>query len=71
MQTVQLVTNKKHMVTQILVGFSGGVNASEAQSTKTYELITANTAGSFIPTKKSLIKIKSAALIRQLGRARS
>jgi hypothetical protein len=56
------VTNKKHLVTRILVGFSGGVNAAEAQSTKTYELITANAAGAFVPTKKSLIKIKSAAL---------
>ena len=50
------------MVTQILVGFSGGVNATEAKSLKTYELITANKAGQFIPTKKNLVKIKSAAL---------
>ena len=62
MQSVKLVTNKKHLVTQILVGFSGGVNASEAKSTKTYELIAANKAGAFIATKKNLIKIKSAAL---------
>jgi hypothetical protein len=62
MQTVQLVTNKKHLVTQILVGFSGGVNATEAMSTNTYQLIKANAAGAFTPTKKSLIKIKSASL---------
>jgi hypothetical protein len=62
MQTVQLVTNKKHLVTQILVGFSGGVNATEAMSTQTYQLIKANAAGLFKPTKKTLIKIKSAAL---------
>jgi subtilisin-like proprotein convertase family protein len=62
MQSVQLVTNKKHLVTQILVGFSGGVNAAEAKSLKTYQLIAANAAGLFKPTKKALIKIKSAAL---------
>jgi subtilisin-like proprotein convertase family protein len=62
MQSVQLVTNKKHLITQILVGFSGGVNASQANSTTTYQLIAANKAGLFKPTKKSLIKIKSATL---------
>ena len=61
MQTVGLVTKKKH-VTQIVIGFSGAVNATEAQSTGTYELILANTAGLFVPTKKTLIKIKSARL---------
>ena len=62
MQGVQLVKNKKHLITQILVGFSGGVNAAEAKSLKTYQLITANAAGAFIAKKKTLIKIKSAAL---------
>ena len=62
MQSVQLVTNKKHLVTQIVVGFSGAVNAAEAKSTKTYQLITGSAAGLFKPTKKALIKIKSAAL---------
>jgi subtilisin-like proprotein convertase family protein len=62
LQNVVLVKNKKHLVTEILVGFSGGVNAAEADSTKTYELIAANKAGQFIATKKTLLKLKSAAL---------
>ena len=57
--SVRTVT-KKHLITEILVGFSGAVNASEAQTTSTYELIMANSAGLFVPTKKTLLKIKSA-----------
>jgi hypothetical protein len=60
MQSVQLVT-KKHLVSEILIGFSGAVNATEATSTAIYELIAANKAGLFLPTKKNLIKIRSAA----------
>ena len=30
MQSVELVTNKKHLVTQIMLGFSGALNAAEA-----------------------------------------
>ena len=57
--SVQTVT-KKHLITEILVGFSGAVNATEAQATSTYQLIMANSAGLFVPTKKTLVKIKSA-----------
>ena len=53
MQNVTLVTNKKHLVTQILVGFNGAVNASEAKSTKTYQLITANAAGAFLRRRRA------------------
>ncbi len=38
---VKLVLNKKHQMAEILVGFSGGVDASEADSTATYRLATA------------------------------
>ena len=51
---------KKHLIREILVGFSGAVNATEAQTKGTYELIMANSAGLFVPTKKTLVKIKSA-----------
>ncbi len=60
MQSVGLVTNKKHMVTQIVLGFSGALNAAEARALGTYELIAASKSGTFTPTKKNLIKIKSA-----------
>ena len=59
-ENVTVVKNKKHLITEILVGFSGAVNATEAQTTSTYELIMANSAGLFVPTKKTLVKIKSA-----------
>jgi len=60
MQSVGLVTNKKHMVTQIVIGFSGALNASEASTIGTYELIAASKSGLFQPTKKNLVRIKSA-----------
>jgi hypothetical protein len=44
---VQLEANKKHMVTQIIVDFSGAVNAAEADSVGTYRLATAGKKGSF------------------------
>ncbi len=60
MQSVGLVTNKKHQVTQIVIGFSGALNATEASTIGTYELIAASKSGSFVPKKKTLVKIKSA-----------
>jgi hypothetical protein len=62
LQNVTPVTNRKHLVTSILVGFSGGVNTAEAQSIKTYELIKATKAGLFKPTKANMVKIKSASV---------
>ena len=44
---VQVVRNKKHLVTGITVDFSGAVNASEADSEATYRLATAGKKGSF------------------------
>jgi len=53
--------NKKNQVTGIVIDFSGGVNAGEAQSTNTYELIAANKSGSFTGKGAKVIKINSAA----------
>jgi subtilisin-like proprotein convertase family protein len=61
LESVTTVTNKKHQVKQIQVGFSGALNSSEAASKAIYELIMANKKGVFLPAKKNLIKIKSAA----------
>jgi hypothetical protein len=47
-------------VTEILVGFSGAVNASEADSLGTYRLATAGRHGSFTAKNARIIKLKSA-----------
>jgi hypothetical protein len=60
MATVDPVTNKKHLVSQILVGFSGAVNAGEADSVATYRLATAGKKGSFTARNAQFIKLKSA-----------
>jgi hypothetical protein len=60
MTTVHTVTNKKHLVTQITVGFSGAVNAGEADSLATYRLATAGKKGSFTARNAKVIKLKSA-----------
>jgi hypothetical protein len=60
MQSVQLETNKKHQVTEIVIGLSGAVNAAEARSIATYELIAAGKGGSFTAKTAKAIKIKSA-----------
>jgi hypothetical protein len=56
------VQNKQHLVTQIVVTFSGAVNGSEADSAATYRLATAGKKGSFDAKNAGIIKIKSAAL---------
>ncbi|MFI5454955.1 MAG: RHS repeat-associated core domain-containing protein [Isosphaerales bacterium] len=60
MTTVRPVTNKKHLVTQISIGFSGAVNAGEADSPATYRLATAGKKGSFTAKNAQVIKLKSA-----------
>jgi hypothetical protein len=57
---VRLVTNKKHLVNEILVGFSGSVNSTEAQSTSIYRLTTAGKHGSFRARNARAIKLRSA-----------
>jgi plastocyanin len=57
---VQFVRNKRHLVTQITVDFSGAVNVSEADSVTTYRLATAGKKGSFDAKNARLFKLKSA-----------
>ena len=64
MTNVQLVLNKRHLVTQIVVTFSGAVNVTEADSVATYRLATAGKKGSFDAKNAGIIKLKSAALRR-------
>ena len=58
---VRNVTNKKHQVTQILVTFSGPVDAAEAQNPGIYRLATAGKKGSFTAKNAKLIALRSAA----------
>ena len=58
--SVQLVRNKRHLVTQILVSFSGAVNVTEANRVGTYRLATAGKKGSFDAKNAGIIKLKSA-----------
>src|SRR5262249_39225263 len=60
MTQVQRVLNKKHQVTRIVVGFSGAVNAGEADSLNSYRLATAGKKGSFTARNAKVIKLKSA-----------
>jgi hypothetical protein len=59
--SVQLETNKKHQVVGIVVDLSGAVNAAEAQSIATYELVAAGKGNSFTAKNAKMIRIKSAA----------
>jgi hypothetical protein len=59
MISVRLVTNQKHMVTRIIVGFSGDVNAGDATSLAAYRLATAGKNGSFTAKNSRAIKLKS------------
>jgi hypothetical protein len=56
---VQTVT-QRHRVTQILVTFSGGVNAGEADNLATYRLAIAGKKGSFTAKNAKVIPLKSA-----------
>ena len=57
---VQPVFNKKHLVTEILVTFSGAVDATEAQETGIYRLVTPGKHGSFTAKNAGSIKLRSA-----------
>jgi plastocyanin len=63
MTNVQLVLNKRHMVTQVLVSFTGAVNSAEADKVGTYRLATAGKKGSFDARNAGIIRLKSAALV--------
>ncbi len=57
---VQPLTNKRHQITEIIVSFSGGLNATEADSIGTYRLATPGKKGSFTARNAKAIKLKSA-----------
>ena len=54
------VKNKKHMVTEIVVDFSGPLNAAQADNLATYRLATANGKGSFTAKNSPVVKLRSA-----------
>jgi hypothetical protein len=57
---VQPVFNNEHLVSKILVTFSGAVNATEAQETGIYRLVTPGKHGSFTAKNAGSIKLRSA-----------
>ncbi|HKI20425.1 MAG TPA: peptidylprolyl isomerase [Isosphaeraceae bacterium] len=59
-QNVALATNKKHMVSQIDVTFSGQVNATEAGGTQIYDLAYPNKKGSYTARNAVGVKLRSA-----------
>ena len=54
------VTNRKHQVTAIHVTFSGALNPAEAADTAIYQLIKQGKHKSFVASRATTIKIKSA-----------
>ena len=61
MVSVQEVKNKKHLVTEIVVDFSGPVNAAQADNVANFHLATANGKGSFTAKNSPVMKLRSAA----------
>ncbi len=57
---VQPVMNANGQVIEILVGFSGGVNATQAQKKSTYRITLAGKGGSFRARNARVIKLRSA-----------
>ena len=57
---VTLATNKKHMVTQIDVTFSGQVDAAQADQIKTYRLAYPDRQGSVTSRNAGVVKLHSA-----------
>jgi hypothetical protein len=57
---VQVVTNRKHKVTEVIVTYSGAVNAAEAQGLGEYSLVMAGNHGSFTAKNAKKIKLKAA-----------
>src|SRR5262249_4655388 len=60
MTNVQVVFNRKHRVTQIIIDFSGPVNAGLANSLATYSLTIAGRRGSFTARNARTIALASA-----------
>jgi titin len=53
------VTTKKHQVTEVIVTFSGAVNAAEAQDPAIYRLATSGKKGSFTARDARMVALKS------------
>jgi hypothetical protein len=62
MTAVRDVMNKKHQVTEVIITFSGAVNAAEADSTGIYRLTTPGKHGSYTAKNAGIIKLKMAAI---------
>jgi hypothetical protein len=60
METVQVLRNKKHRVVEIIVGFSGELNAGRADSMSEYRLVRAVKRGLFTAKLANVIKLRSA-----------
>jgi hypothetical protein len=58
---ITLMENRKHVVTQIIVDYSGPVNSPEAESIATYRLATPGKKGSFTAKNAMVLKLNSAA----------
>ena len=59
--SVRDVTNKKHQVTEVIVTYSGAVNAAEADNPAIYRLKLPGKKGSYTAKNAKMIKLKSAA----------
>jgi hypothetical protein len=60
MTGVTEVMNKKHQVTELIVTFSGPVNAAQAEETSIYHLATPGKKGSFTAKDAGIIHLKKA-----------
>ncbi len=60
-ENVQLTKNRNHLVTQILVTFSGAVNSQEADQTGIYRLAHPGKKGSYTARNAVVVKLRSAA----------
>jgi methionine-rich copper-binding protein CopC len=60
MTGVRLVTNKKHLVTQVLVTFSGSIDVAGSEENQIYRLATAGKHGSFTARNAHVIQTRSA-----------
>jgi subtilisin-like proprotein convertase family protein len=60
MDSVQIVKNKKHQITGVLLGFSEPLNATEAASLSEYGLVVAGKHGSFTGKGTKVLKLRSA-----------
>jgi plastocyanin len=58
--SVQAMENKQHAVTEIIVHFSGPVNALEAENTGMYRLTMTGRSDSFIAKNATVVNLKSA-----------